>query len=86
MICNLGDPMSFRHPVVINFWTTSPDSIFRPLSQTHFSKSEFKNGHVSRFCFVFQAIQVILSGKFYVLGAVPAALSSTKYMQGGKYA
>ena len=37
-------------------------SIFRPLSRTHFSKSDFKNGHLSRFCLVFQVIQVISSG------------------------
>jgi len=35
-----------------------------PLSKTHFSKSEFKNGHISRFCFVLQVIQVISWGKF----------------------
>jgi len=39
-------------------------SIFGPLSQTHFTKSEFKNGHISRFCFIFQVIQVISLGKF----------------------
>jgi len=38
-------------------------SIFGPLSQTHFSKSEFKNGQISKSCFVFQVIQVISSGK-----------------------
>jgi len=36
---------------------------FGPHSQTHFSKSEFKTGRISRFCFVFQVIQVISSGK-----------------------
>ena len=40
-------------------------SIFRPLFQTPISKREFKNGHISRFCFVFQVIQVISSGKFF---------------------
>jgi len=40
-------------------------SIFGPLSQTHFSKSEFKNGQISKSCFVFQVIQVISSGKFF---------------------
>jgi len=40
----------------INFW------IF---SQTHISKSELKNGHISRFCSVFQVIQVISSAKFF---------------------
>jgi len=39
----------------INFW---------PFSQTHISKSELKNGHISRFCSVFQVIQVISSAKF----------------------
>jgi len=38
--------------------------IFRPLSQTHFCKSAFKNGHISRFGCVFQVIQVISTGKF----------------------
>jgi len=36
-------------------------SIFRPLSQTHIHKRELKNGHISRFSFVFQVIQVISS-------------------------
>jgi len=39
-------------------------SIFGPLAQTHFSKRVFKNGHISRFCFVFQVILVILSVNF----------------------
>jgi len=43
-------------------------SIFRPLSQTHISKSEFKNGHISRFCSVFQVIQVISSARFLSAG------------------
>jgi len=38
-----------------NLWT---------FSQTHISKSELKNGHISRFCSVFQVIQVISSAKF----------------------
>jgi len=37
---------------------------FGPLSQTDISKSDFKNRHISRFCFVIQVIQVISSGKF----------------------
>jgi len=40
-------------------------SMFAPLSQTHFSKSESKNGHISRCCFIFQVISVISSGKFF---------------------
>ena len=40
----------------INFWT---------FSQIHISKSELKNGHISRFCSVFQVIQVISSAKFF---------------------
>jgi len=39
-------------------------SIFRPLSQTHIFKREFKNGHISRFCCAFQEIEVISSGQF----------------------
>ena len=38
-------------------------SIFGPLFQPHISKREFKNGHISRFCSVFQVIQVMSSGK-----------------------
>jgi len=34
------------------------------LSQTHLSRLEFKNGHISGFCFVFQVIQVVSSRKF----------------------
>jgi len=48
--------------------TPVAESIFRPLSQTHISKSEFKNGHISRFCSVFQVIQVISSAKFFSRG------------------
>jgi len=47
------------------YLTLVAGSILGPLSQTHFSKSEFKNGHISRFCFVFQVFQVISSGKFF---------------------
>ena len=39
-------------------------SIFRPLSQTHISKSELKNGHIS-ILLCFQVIQVISSAKFF---------------------
>jgi len=46
-------------------FNTGAGSIFGPLSQTHFSKSEFKNGHISRFCFDFQVIHVISSGNFF---------------------
>ena len=51
----------YRHDSV----TPVAGSIFRPLSQTHISKREFKNGHISRFCSVFQVIQVISSAKFF---------------------
>ena len=40
----------------INFWT---------FSETHTSKSDLKNGHISRFCSVFQAVQVVSSAKFF---------------------
>ena len=39
-------------------------SNFGPLSQTHFSKSEFKNSHISRFCFVYEVLHVMSLGKF----------------------
>ena len=39
----------------INVWT---------FSQTHISKSGLKHGHISRFCSVFQLIQVISSAEF----------------------
>ena len=51
-------------------------SIFRPLSQTHISKSEFKNGHISRFCSVFQVIQVISSAKFFSAEEVDLGFNS----------
>jgi len=53
-------PMCLNHEV-----TLVAGSIFGPLSQTHISKSEFKNGHISRFCSVCQVIQVISSAKFF---------------------
>ena len=37
---------------------------FGPLSRSSNSESDFKNGHISRFCPVFQVIQVISPGKF----------------------
>ena len=51
-------------------------SIFRPLSQTHISKREFKNGHISRFCSVFQVIQVISSAKFFSAAEVDLSFKS----------
>jgi len=51
-------------------------SIFGPLSQTHISKSEFKNGHISRFCSVFQVIQVISSPKFFSAEEVDFSFNS----------
>jgi len=51
-------------------------SIFRALSQTHISKREFKNGHISRFCSVFQGIQVISSGKFFSAEEVDLSFNS----------
>jgi len=51
--------------IYMHTMTPVAGSIFGPLSQTHLSKSEFKNGHISRFCFVFQVIQVISSAKFF---------------------
>ena len=51
-------------------------SSFRPLSQTHISKREFKNGHISRFCSIFQVIQVISSGKFFSAKEVDLCFNS----------
>jgi len=51
-------------------------SIFRPLFQTHISKREFENGHISRFFSVFQVIPVISSGKFYSAEEVDLSFNS----------
>jgi len=51
-------------------------SIFRPLSQTHISKRELKNGHISRFCSVFQVIKVISSAKFFSAEEVDLSFNS----------
>jgi len=51
-------------------------SIFRPLSQTHIPKSEFKNGLISRFCSIFQVIQVISSAKFFSAEEVGLSFNS----------
>jgi len=47
----------------MNFWTFS-------------QKSEFKNGHISRFCSVFQVIKVILSAKFFSAEEVDLSFKS----------
>ena len=60
--------------VKINIMTPVAGSIFGPLSQTHISKREFKNGHISRFCSVFQVIQVISSAKFFSAEEVDLSL------------
>jgi len=49
----------------LSSFTPVTGSIFRPLSQTHICKRELKNDHISRFCSVFQIIQVISSAKFF---------------------
>ena len=51
-------------------------SIFRPLSQTHISKRELKNGHISRFCSVFQVIQVISLAKVFSAEEVDLSFNS----------
>jgi len=56
--------------------TPAAGSTFRPLSQTTISKREFKNGHISRFCFVFQVIQVISSAKFFSAEEVDFSFNS----------
>jgi len=47
---------------------TGSSTNFRPLSSRDVSKSDFKNGHISRFCIVFQVIQVISSEKVLLCG------------------
>jgi len=54
----ISDPWGSNASSRINFWA---------FSQTHISKSELKNGHISRFCSIFQVIQVISSAKFFLL-------------------
>jgi len=63
---NLGtsDPPQTIQVFVLNDNASSRIN-FRTISQTHISKREFNNGHISRFCSVFQVIQVILSTKFF---------------------
>jgi len=51
----------------INFWT---------FSQTHISKSELKNGHISRFCSVFQVIQEMSLAKFFSAEEVNLSFNS----------
>jgi len=59
-------------------WDLTPvaGSIFGPLSQRDISKSEFKNSQISKSCFVFQVIQVILSGKFFIAEEVDLSFIS----------
>jgi len=61
---------------IISDLTPLAGSIFRPLSQTHISKREFKNGHISRLCSVFKVIQVISSGKFFFAEEVDLSFNS----------
>ena len=56
-------PQSLPHRVHFESHASSRTN-FKPLSKKDISKSDVKNGQISRFCFVFQVIQVILSGKF----------------------
>jgi len=62
----------YRHDSV----TPVAGSNFRPLSQTHISKREFKNGHISRFCSVFQVIQAISSAKIFSAEEVDLSFNS----------
>jgi len=50
--------------------------IFLLLSETHISKREFKNGHISRICSVFQVIQVISKGNFFSAEEVDLSFNS----------
>ena len=51
-------------------------SIFRPLSQTHISKREFKNRIISSFGSIFHVIQVISSGKVFSAEEVELSFNS----------
>jgi len=53
-------------------------SILRPLSQSHIFKREFMNDHISRFCSVFQVIQVISSAKLFYVEEVDISFNSKK--------
>jgi len=72
--------LCLQDPLLESWWfrcvTPVAGSIFRPLSQTHISKSEFKNGHISRFCSVFQVIQVISSAQFFSAEEVDLSFNS----------
>jgi len=48
----------------------------RHFSQIHICKREFKNGNISRFCSVFQVIQVISSAKFFSADEVDLSFKS----------
>jgi len=63
----------------LRYWdamTLVAGSIFRPLSQTHISNREFKNGHISGVCSVFQVIQVLSSAKFFSAEEVDLSFNS----------
>ena len=59
-------PACIRFQVIKNQHLDPNIRNFTPVAESifHNSKREFKNGHISRFCSVFQVIQVISSGKF----------------------
>ena len=56
--------------------TPVPGSIFRPLSLTQKSGSEFSDGNIPRFCSVFQVIQAISSAKFSLVEEVDLSFNS----------
>jgi len=68
--------LSIIEIITLFFITPVARSIFRPLAQTHISELEFKNGHISRFRFVFQIIQVISSAKFFSAEEVDLSFNS----------
>jgi len=61
LVKKFGQKLKKNKSWICSQLTPVAGSIFGPLSQTLFSKIDFKNCHISRF---FQVIQVILSGKF----------------------
>jgi len=68
--------------ILEKYFTYSSRSVedFTPVAgsilRTHISKRELKNGHISRFCSVFQVIQVLSSAKFFSAEEVDISFNS----------
>jgi len=66
----------FSYLDMLGLVTPVAGSIFRPLSLTQKSGSEFSDGHIPRFCSVFEVIQVISSAKFFLAEEVDLSFNS----------